>query len=404
MNKKLSLGVTIGLMALTAAVTFIITYNYSLGVFNEKVKSVSEKEGFYTKLAELDKYVRANYFTDLNEEDLLDGIIKGYVSGLDDPYATYYSEEEYASLAAKETGIATGLGFNYEREQSGYIVITDVTENTSAADKGLVQGDVITAVNNTDVIAFEGGYDAAVKLFNCAEGTKVKLHIKRITSDGIAEFFSIDVISSTTEIVSVTSHMIDTRGYIKISAFNDKTPEQFKSQLDTILSQGATSLILDLRGNSSDRVSAMGDTVDYLLGAGQIVTAKHKDNSEVIVETTEANQVKLPMVVLVDNNTASCGELFAFALRDNAGAQTVGMTTYGKGVMQVTNKLTDGSAVRISVAILQTEKSGDFNGVGMKPQFEVALPPDVTLSDLTAENHDRDTQLQKAIEVADTIQ
>lgn len=404
MNKKLSLGVTIGLMALTAAVTFIITYNYSLGVFNEKVKSVSEKEGFYTKLAELDKYVRANYFTDLNEEDLLDGIIKGYVSGLDDPYATYYSEEEYASLAAKETGIATGLGFNYECEQSGYIVITDVTENTSAADKGLVQGDVITAVNNTDVIAFEGGYDAAVKLFNCAEGTKVKLHIKRITSDGIAEFFSIDVISSTTEIVSVTSHMIDTRGYIKISAFNDKTPEQFKSQLDTILSQGATSLILDLRGNSSDRVSAMGDTVDYLLGAGQIVTAKHKDKSEVIVETTEANQVKLPMVVLVDNNTASCGELFAFALRDNAGAQTVGMTTYGKGVMQVTNKLTDGSAVRISVAILQTEKSGDFNGVGMKPQFEVALPPDVTLSDLTAENHDRDTQLQKAIEVADTIQ
>lgn len=404
MNKKLSLGVTIGLMALTAAVTFIITYNYSLGVFNEKVKSVSEKEGFYTKLAELDKYVRANYFTDLNEEDLLDGIIKGYVSGLDDPYATYYSEEDYASLAAKETGIATGLGFNYEREQSGYIVITDVTENTSAADKGLVQGDVITAVNNTDVIAFEGGYDAAVKLFNCAEGTKVKLHIKRITSDGIAEFFSIDVISSTTEIVSVTSHMIDTRGYIKISAFNDKTPEQFKSQLDTILSQGATSLILDLRGNSSDRVSAMGDTVDYLLGAGQIVTAKHKDKSEVIVETTEANQVKLPMVVLVDNNTASCGELFAFALRDNAGAQTVGMTTYGKGVMQVTNKLTDGSAVRISVAILQTEKSGDFNGVGMKPQFEVALPPDVTLSDLTAENHDRDTQLQKAIEVADTIQ
>ncbi len=404
MNKKLSLGVTIGLMALTAAVTFIITYNYSLGVFNEKVKSVSEKEGFYTKLAELDKYVRANYFTDLNEEDLLKGIITGYISGLDDPYATYYTEEEYAALSQKETGVATGLGFNYKREESGYIVITDVTESTSAADRGLVAGDVITAVNNTDVIAFEGGYDAAVKLFTCAEGTKVKLHIKRITTEGIAEFFSIDVISSTTEIVSVTSHMIDTRGYIKISSFNDKTPEQFKTQLDTILSQGATSLILDLRGNSSERVSAMGDTVDYLLGAGQIVTAKYKDKSEVIVETTEANQVKLPMVVLVDNNTASCGELFAFALRDNAGAQTVGMTTFGKGVMQVTNKLTDGSAVRISVAVLQTEKSGDFNGVGMKPQFEVALPPDVTLSDLTEENHDRDTQLQKAIEVADTIQ
>lgn len=403
MNKKISLGITIGLMALTAAVTFIISYNYSLGIFNEKVKSVTEKEGFYSKLAEIDKYVRGNYYTDLKEEDLLNGIINGYINGLDDEYASYYTQDQYDALTQRGTGVTTGLGFLYDREESGYIVITDVAPDTSAAEKGLMKGDVITAVNNTDVIAFEGGYDAAVKLFNCEEGTKVKLHIKRVTEQGVADFFSIDVVSSTTEIVSVSSYMIDKKGYIRISDFNDKTPEQFKSQLDVILAQGANALILDVRGNSGGVLSAMGDTLNYIIGAGDIVTANYKDRSDVVVETTEADIITLPIVVIVDNNTSSEAELFAFALRDYADAQTVGIVTDGKGVMQETHKLTDGSAVKISVATLQTAKSGNFNGKGLKPQYEIALPADITFADINDNMRGMDSQLNKAVEVADTI-
>ena len=405
MNKKISLGITIGLMALTAAVAFIITYNFSLNVFNQKVKSVTEKEDFYTNLSELDKYVRANFYTDINEDDLLKGIMTGYVTGLDDQYAAYYTKKEYESLHAKDSGVSVGLGFTWDKEESGYIRIIEVTENSSSAEMGLVAGDIITAVNNTDVIAFEGGYDEAVSLFSCDEGTKVKLHIKRISPEGIAEFFSVDVVSTTTEIISVSSRVIDNTGYIKITDFNGKTPEQFKKNLDSVIEQGATSLIFDVRNNAGGLMDSFGETLDYILGDGDIVTADYKDESEVVIKTTEAEKITLPMVVLVNQKTESNAELFAFALRDNADAQVVGSVTFGKGVMQTTQQLADGSAVMITVATLHTAESGNFNGVGLKPNFEVVFPESVDLTLLTEDQQaEKDTQLAKALEVAATIQ
>jgi carboxyl-terminal processing protease len=405
LNKKISIGITIGLMALTAAVTFIITYNFSLNIFNQKVKSVTEKEGFYTKLSELDKYVRANYKPEINEDTLLTGIIKGYIAGLDDKYAAYYTKKEYEAMQSKNTGISVGLGFTWDKEESGYINIVSVTENSSADQAGLAPGDVITAVNNTDVIAYEGGYDEAVSLLSCDAGTKVKLHIKRISPEGIAEFFSVDVVSSTTEIISVTSKVIGSTGYIKITAFNAKTPEQFRKNLTDVIAQGVTSLVFDIRDNSEGSTEYLGDVLNCLLGEGDIVTADYKNKSEVVIKTTEAEQIKLPMVVIVNNNTVGNAELFAFALRDNANAQIVGTTTYGKGVMQEAHQLADGSAVMITVAVLKTADSGDFNGVGLKPDFEVSPPADIDLSKLSEEERDdKDSQLIKALEVAETIQ
>ena len=154
MNKKIPLGIAIGLMALVAAATFIITYNYSMKVFNETVKSVSEKEGIYSKLSELDKYVRANYVDDIDEDSLMDSIMSGYVAGLGDRYAVYYTPEAYAELNQKDAGVIVGLGFKWDKEESGYIRITEVTAGSSADQAGLVAGDIITAVNNTDVIAY----------------------------------------------------------------------------------------------------------------------------------------------------------------------------------------------------------------------------------------------------------
>ena len=183
MNKKISLGITIGLMALAAAVTFIITYNFSLNVFNSKVRSVSEREVIYAKLSEMDKYVRANFISDIDEDTLTNNIMSGYASGLNDRYAQYYSAEEYAQQTQQESGVSIGLGFNWDKEESGYVKITSVMTNSSADKAGLVAGDVITAVNNTDVIAYENGYDEAVSLFSCDEGTKVKLHIKRLNDE-----------------------------------------------------------------------------------------------------------------------------------------------------------------------------------------------------------------------------
>ena len=405
MNKKISLGITIGLMALAAAVTFILTYNYSLNVFNSKVKSVSEKESIYVKLSEMDKYVRAKYINEIDEDMLNNSIMNGYTAGLGDRFAKYYSAEEYAQQTQKESGVDIGLGFSYKKEESGYIKITEITPNSSAEAAGLVVGDVITAINNTDVIAYEGGYDKAVTLLNCDEGTKVKLHIKRTNLEGVSEFFATEVVSEKTEIVSVTGRLIDNIAYIKISTFNEKTPEQFANVLDGLIGEGAEMMIFDLRDNLGGLTESLKGTLDHILGDCDVVTAYYRDSSEVIISTTGANQIKMPTAVIVNGNTASCAELFAFALRDEANAQIVGVQTYGKGVMQKTHKLTGGAAIKITVATLQTKNSGNYNGIGITPNFEVALPTEVELAKLTEEQQlESDTQLIKAIEVVSTIQ
>ncbi len=406
MNKKISLGIAIGLMALAAAVTFIITYNFSLNVFNSKVRNVSERESIYAKLSEMDSYVRANFFSDIDEDKLTDSIMSGYISGLDDRFAKYYSAEEYAQQTQKESGVTVGFGFEWDKEESGYIRITNIDAGSAADKAGLAVGDIITAVNDTDVIAYENGYDEAVSLFNCEEGTKIKLHIKRINGEGISEFFSVDIAAERTEIISVTGRIIeDNIAYIKISTFNEKTPDQFRSVMSSLIGEGAEAAVFDLRNNLGGITDSLEGTLDVLLGDGDIVTAYYKDSSEVIVHTTEAEKIKMPMVVLVNGNTASCSELFAFALRDEANALIVGTPTYGKGVMQKTHKLSGGAAVKITVATLQTKNSGDYNGIGVKPDFEVALPAEV---DLLTIPEDRqlidDTQLIKAIEVVYTIQ
>lgn len=404
MNKKIPLGIAIGLMALAAAATFIITYNFSLDTFNAKVRSVSEKESVYARLSEMDKYVRSNFWGDINEDMLQNNIMTGYVAGLNDRYARYYSAEEYVEQTQTESGVTVSLGFSWDKEESGYIKITEIAPGSSAEEAGLVVGDVITAVNNTNVIAYEHGYDEAVSLFKCDEGTKVKLHIKRLGEDGVSEFFSVEVVSERLEIISVTGRLIDNIGYIKISTFNDRTPDQFKNELNRLIGEGAETAIFDVRNNLGGLTESLQGTLDVILGDSDVVTAYYKDSAEVVVHTTEAEQMKIPMAIIVNANTASCAELFAFALRDEANAQIVGTATYGKGVMQSTHKLSGGSAVRITVATLQTKNSGDYNGVGIKPNFEVALPAEVDLSSLSDEQQlTEDTQLIKAIEVVSTI-
>ena len=405
MNKKIPLGIAIGLMALAAAVTFIITYNFSLDTFNSKVRSVSERESIYAQLSEMDRYVRSNFWGTIDEDLLTNSIMTGYVTGLDDRFAKYYSAEEYVQQTQTESGITVGLGFSWEKEESGYIKVTEVTAGSSADQAGLVAGDVITAVNNTNVIAYENGYDEAVSLFNCDEGTKVKLHIKRVNEMGATEFPAIEVVSERMEIISVTGRLIDNIAYIKITTFNEKTPDQFKNELDKLISEGAEMLIFDIRNNLGGLTDSLQGSLDAIIGDGDVVTAYYKDSAEVVVHTTEADQLRMPMAIIVNGNTASCAELFAFALRDEANAQIVGTTSYGKGVMQKTHKLTSGAAVRITVATLQTKNSGDYNGVGIKPNFEVALPAEVDLAALSEDQQlVYDTQLLKAIEVVSTIQ
>lgn len=404
MNKKISLGIAIGIAALVAAVTFVVTYNYAMNVFNRTVKSVTEKEESYTKLAEMDQYVRANYVGELDEAYLMNCIMEGYITGLGDEHAEYFSADEYAEILRSEEGVTVGLGVTCEKEPSGYMRITSVNPGSSADNMGLVVDDIITAVNNTDVIAFEGGYDEALSLLSCAEGTKVKLHIKRANIEGVSEFFSVDLISQKSEIISVSSVLMDKVGYVKVSAFNGKTPDQFRAAVNQMLEEGAQSLVFDVRENSEGVLTSLQSCLDCIIGDGDIVTAYFKNKEEVVVKTTEAEKISMPMAVIINGNTSSAAELFALALRDEADAHIVGVTSKGNGVMQYTHKLSGGAAVKVSVATLRTSESGEFDGIGIKPDFEAAIPD----GEVLALDHNtffgQDTQLTKALEVVSPVE
>jgi carboxyl-terminal processing protease len=403
MNKKISLGLAIAITLLVAAAAVIFTYNYALDRFNSMISSVSDKEENYTRISELDTFVRASYVGTLDEKVLLDSILGGYVAGIGDSNAKYFTAEQTQAMEQGDSGYRVGLGFSYERENSGYILVTEVSGGSDAEKVGLRAGDVITAVNNTDILHFSGGYDEAVALMS-GEGTKVKFYVKRTASDGVMEYFDAELETKRFEILTVNYSVYDTAGYIRIFGFNDRTDEQIKNAINSVIAEGAVALVFDLRDNPGGTIASLQASLDVILGAGDIVTAYYRDSETVVVKTTEADVINMPMAILVNEKTEATAELFALALKDNARAQLVGTKTAGKGMLSETHRLGSGGSIRLSVAYLKTSSGLEFDKIGIKPDFEVKLPEGVILSEIPDElRNSLDTQFVKAVEVAGTF-
>ena len=392
MNKKISVGITISLVAITAAITFILASFFSLNIFNSKV-NVNEREEINKKIEEIDKYVRANYKGEIDEASLQDAISNGYIDGIDDTYGHYYSSKQYQSEKLSDAGLSVGIGVTVQKEESGYIEIIEVKDNSPASETGLAVGDFIVAINNEDVLS--KGYAESVNSVSGEEGTTVKLTIRR---DGVDTEYQL--VRRKMDIISVTGKMLENNiGYIKISNFDEKTSEQFKAQLDKLKTDGAKEFIFDVRNNGGGLLDSVEGVLNNLLPAGDIATATYKDGSKkVIVQSDGQNELKDPIVVLMNSKTASSAELFSAALRDSGQAKLVGVNSYGKGVMQVTKELLDGSAITITVATYETSKTPCYDGVGLKPNFEVALTKEEE-DNFANLDETTDPQLKKAIEV-----
>lgn len=397
MNKKISVGITISLVAITAAITFILASFFSLNIFNSKV-NVNEREEINKKIEEIDKYVRANYKGEIDEASLQDAISNGYIDGIDDTYGHYYSSKQYQSEKLSDAGLSVGIGVTVQKEESGYIEIIEVKDNSPASETGLAVGDFIVAINNEDVLS--KGYAESVNSVSGEEGTTVKLAIRR---DGVDTEYQL--VRRKMDIISVTGKMLENNiGYIKISNFDEKTSEQFKAQLDKLKTDGAKEFIFDVRNNGGGLLDSVEGVLNNLLPAGDIATATYKDGSKkVIVQSDGQNELKDPIVVLMNSKTASSAELFSAALRDSGQAKLVGVNSYGKGVMQVTKELLDGSAITITVATYETSKTPCYDGVGLKPNFEVALTKEEE-DNFANLDETTDPQLKKAIEVVDSTE
>lgn len=395
MSKKVSLGVAATVTLIAMAVTFSMTMTVSMNMFNNTVSSVKNKERMYNKLSEVDRYVRANEYFDINDDTLNDTIASGYMLGISDRYARYYSAKAYSERVGLANGRLMGIGVSVVKDpSSGYARIIRVYDNTPATNVGLEVGGFITAIGDTSTRSMSDTAAMTSALLG-EEGSIVS--IKYLTPLREEQSFEITHANYTTPSISTVRLMDNGVGYLRIDSFTSGTAVEFRNAVNSLTNQGATSLIFDLRDNSGENLNAALVATDYCVPSGLIAQSQDKDGNVTDLRMSDENEITLPMVCLVNDSTASGAELFANALRKMAGATIVGSTTAGKGVLlSDPQSLSDGSAVVITVGILLDNEGKNWNGTGLTPDVDASLTNDEQSSyyDFTVDN---DPQIAKAI-------
>lgn len=395
MSKKVSLGVAATVTLIAMAVTFSMTMTVSMNMFNNTVSSVKNKERMYNKLSEVDRYVRANEYFDINDDTLNDTIASGYMLGISDRYARYYSAKAYSERVGLANGRLMGIGVAVVKDpSSGYARIIRVYDNTPATNVGLEVGGFITAIGDTSTRSMSDTAAMTSALLG-EEGSTV--NIKYLTPLREEQSFEIIHANYTTPSISTVRLMDNGVGYLRIDSFTSGTAVEFRNAVNSLTNQGATSLIFDLRDNSGENLNAALVATDYCVPSGLIAQSQDKGGNVADLRMSDENEITLPMVCLVNGSTASGAELFANALRKMAGATIVGSTTAGKGVLlSDPQSLSDGSAVVITVGILLDNEGKNWNGTGLTPDVDASLTNDEQSSyyDFTVDN---DSQIAKAI-------
>lgn len=395
MSKKVSLGVAATVTLIAMAVTFSMTMTVSMNMFNNTVSSVKNKERMYNKLSEVDRYVRANEYFDINDDTLNDTIASSYMLGISDRYARYYSAKAYSERVGLANGRLMGIGVAVVKDpSSGYARIIRVYDNTPATNVGLEVGGFITAIGDTSTRSMSDTAAMTSALLG-EEGSTV--NIKYLTPLREEQSFEIIHANYTTPSISTVRLMDNGVGYLRIDSFTSGTAVEFRNAVNSLTNQGATSLIFDLRDNSGENLNAALVATDYCVPSGLIAQSQDKDGNVTDLRMSDENEITLPMVCLVNDSTASGAELFANALRKMAGATIVGSTTAGKGVLlSDPQSLSDGSAVVITVGILLDNEGKNWNGTGLTPDVDASLTNDEQSSyyDFTVDN---DPQITKAI-------
>lgn len=395
MSKKVSLGVAATVTLIAMAVTFSMTMTVSMNMFNNTVSSVKNKERMYNKLSEVDRYVRANEYFDINDDTLNDTIASGYMLGISDRYARYYSAKAYSERVGLANGRLMDIGVAVVKDpSSGYARIIRVYDNTPATNVGLEVGGFITAIGDTSTRSMSDTAAMTSALLG-EEGSIVS--IKYLTPLREEQSFEITHANYTTPSISTVRLMDNGVGYLRIDSFTSGTAVEFRNAVNSLTNQGATSLIFDLRDNSGENLNAALVATDYCVPSGLIAQSQDKGGNVTDLRMSDENEITLPMVCLVNGSTASGAELFANALHKMAGATIVGSTTAGKGVLlSDPQSLSDGSAVVITVGILLDNEGKNWNGTGLTPDVDASLTNDEQSSyyDFTVDN---DPQITKAI-------
>ena len=341
------------------------------------------------KLTQIQKLIDKNYLSDVDADALRDGIYKGYVSGLDDPYSVYYNEEETKALNETTQGEYQGIGAVLtEDTDTGIVTIVQVYKDSPAEKAGVKANDILYKVDDTEMTGLD--LNKVVTYIKGDKGTKVKLTVIRGDDK---EQLELTATRDKIEAQTVSHKMLeDNIGYIQVTEFDSVTTDQYKSALDDLENQGMTGLVVDLRNNPGGNVSTVCDMLDMMLPEGLIVYTQDKDGNKETATSDEEHQFTKPLVVLMNGNSASASEIYAGAIQDYGIGKIVGTQSYGKGVVQQIFDLGDGTSVKLTIADYYTPKGRNINGKGITPDVEVEYQADES-------NPDEDNQLDKAVEV-----
>ena len=375
MSKKISLGVAATIAIIAMAVTFSLTMVVSMKMFNTTVSSVKNKERQYNKLSEIDRFVRAGEYFTIDEDTLNDRLAAGYMNGINDKYAVYYTAKEYSEKQSVEKGTLTGIGVAVVNDtSSGYARIIRLYDNSPAAEAGMQVGGFITAINDESTRNITSTARLTSKLLG-EEGTTTT--ITYLTPDRQEQQLNLVHSNYKTPSIYTRQMVADTCGYIRIDAFTSGTASEFKAAVDELLQQGANSLVFDLRDNTGENLNAALVAADYCVPSGEIAKQQDRDGNVTVLRMSDETKINVPIVCLVNGSTAGSAELFANALRKMAGATLVGTKTAGKGVvLSDAQSFSDGSAAYITVGLLLDNEDQTWNEEGLRPDIDAALSVD----------------------------
>ena len=343
----------------------------------------------FGKADELRDYILKRYYVNVDEDALETGMLKGLFEGLGDPYSYYMTPSEYEQTMISLTGVYSGVGVTISAGDSGYVEVVTPTKGSPAEEAGIRKGDLIMAVDGTEYIGAD--LDTCAAAIRGPEGTDVTLTIRR--GD---EIFDVTITRKTIIAQTVDYRMLeDEIGYISISGFEDNTASDFKAALAAIREEGAKSFVLDLRDNGGGLVDAAVEIADVLLDKGVVAYTEDHDGNKDYYRTS-SGRTELPYVVLVNEGSASSSEILSGGIKDNAGGPLVGVTTYGKGIIQTVEQLTDGSGIKMTILQYYSPNGSVIHKNGIEPNYVVELTDDCYDESGELVN---DLQLQKAVEL-----
>lgn len=341
------------------------------------------------KLELLDRLIDQYYIGEVDKDALSEGIYKGYIEGLEDPYSAYYDEEQTEQMNESLSGEFGGIGALMSQDRNtGVITILQVYEDSPAMKAGMEDGDTLYMVEGEEVTGKD--LSEVVSRVKGEKGTQVTVTVRKA---GTGEEKELTITRDTIEAQTVSWEMKENQtGYLRISEFDSVTYEQYKNALEDLEGQGMQRLIVDLRGNPGGNLETVSDILDLMLPEGLIVYIEDKNGEKTEYTSDEEHQFTKPLAVLIDGNSASASEIYAGAIQDYGTGTIIGTRSYGKGVVQSVFDLQDGTSVKLTMAEYFTPKGRNIDGKGIEPDVEVEYVYD-------GEHPEVDNQLEKAMEV-----